>query len=259
MKTLKNFKDEVAKQANYPDFQAIIDDHEYQIAFEVFEAAAELYKSSNVTSLEEEKYLLIHEYADNGEHSHYALIERQTGVKVWSEDPEECKAKGYPVNNSSHTADEELDLLVTRIKYASNDKRVKELITAFKNQSVTSLEERIAKLTEERDKAVDLVDTFKKAIVKSDHLALSLAWDEEPTERMKLMNQIKSLEEEIERLKEKWIYWEKQAVIEHGRVLERDAEIQRLHSITSLQYKEQKQELTEIIAKVHDSKKIWEM
>jgi hypothetical protein len=47
--------------------------------------------------MNEEKYLLIEVFADNGEHSHYALIESSTGVKVWSQDPAECKAQGHPV------------------------------------------------------------------------------------------------------------------------------------------------------------------
>lgn len=36
-------------------------------------------------------------YADNGEHSHWCLIDKVTGDKLWSEDPEECKAMGHPV------------------------------------------------------------------------------------------------------------------------------------------------------------------
>jgi hypothetical protein len=47
--------------------------------------------------MDEEKYLLIEVFADNGEHTHYALIESTTGIKVWSEDPAECKAQGHPV------------------------------------------------------------------------------------------------------------------------------------------------------------------
>jgi hypothetical protein len=48
----------------------------------------------------ESKYLLIAVFADNGEHSHWALIKSATGVKVWSEDPVECKAQGHPVRES---------------------------------------------------------------------------------------------------------------------------------------------------------------
>jgi len=36
-------------------------------------------------------------FADNGEHSHWFLIDPTTGSKIWSEDPEECSAKGWPV------------------------------------------------------------------------------------------------------------------------------------------------------------------
>jgi hypothetical protein len=44
-----------------------------------------------------EKYILSEVFADNGEHSHWTLIESMTGIKVWSEDPEECRAQGHPV------------------------------------------------------------------------------------------------------------------------------------------------------------------
>lgn len=36
-------------------------------------------------------------YGDNGEHSHWCLIDKATGEKLWSENPEECKALGHPV------------------------------------------------------------------------------------------------------------------------------------------------------------------
>lgn len=39
-------------------------------------------------------------FSDNGELSHWALIDPETGVKLWSEDPEECKAMGHPVKPS---------------------------------------------------------------------------------------------------------------------------------------------------------------
>jgi hypothetical protein len=51
----------------------------------------------------ESKFLLIDVFADNGEHSHWALIESATGVKVWSEDPAECKAQGHPVRESGNS------------------------------------------------------------------------------------------------------------------------------------------------------------
>lgn len=41
--------------------------------------------------------LVIEIYADNGEFSHYALIDIDTGEKLWSENPDECRAKGNPV------------------------------------------------------------------------------------------------------------------------------------------------------------------
>jgi hypothetical protein len=44
-----------------------------------------------------EKPLVVEVLADNGEHSHWTLIDTETGKKLWSEDPEECKSMGYPV------------------------------------------------------------------------------------------------------------------------------------------------------------------
>jgi hypothetical protein len=40
-------------------------------------------------------------FCDNGEHSHWSLINPQTGEKLWSEDPTECKAMGHPVSASA--------------------------------------------------------------------------------------------------------------------------------------------------------------
>jgi len=36
-------------------------------------------------------------FACNGGHSHYVLIDSETGDKLWSEAPEECEAMGFPV------------------------------------------------------------------------------------------------------------------------------------------------------------------
>jgi|TARA_B110000093_G_C12781149_1_gene330577 hypothetical protein len=38
-------------------------------------------------------------YACNGALSHYALIDTETGEKLWSEAPDECEAMGFPVKN----------------------------------------------------------------------------------------------------------------------------------------------------------------
>jgi hypothetical protein len=56
---------------------------------------------------EHKEFLLSPVYADNGEHSHYTLIESSTGIKVWSEDPEECRAQGYPVNSQVEDQEEQ--------------------------------------------------------------------------------------------------------------------------------------------------------
>lgn len=36
-------------------------------------------------------------HTDNGGHSHWTVIDSLSGEKLWSENPEECKAMGYPV------------------------------------------------------------------------------------------------------------------------------------------------------------------
>lgn len=38
-------------------------------------------------------------FADNGAHSHWYLIDAKTGDKLWSEDPEECAARGFAVSS----------------------------------------------------------------------------------------------------------------------------------------------------------------
>lgn len=43
------------------------------------------------------KPTVIDVFNDDGTHSHWALIDTETGTKIWSEFPEECKAQGYPV------------------------------------------------------------------------------------------------------------------------------------------------------------------
>jgi hypothetical protein len=37
---------------------------------------------------------------DDGSHSHYALICSETGDKLWSENPIECAAQGFPVKRT---------------------------------------------------------------------------------------------------------------------------------------------------------------
>lgn len=40
---------------------------------------------------------VIEVYTDNGEHSHWRLIDVETGDNLWSEYPEEDEARGLPV------------------------------------------------------------------------------------------------------------------------------------------------------------------
>jgi hypothetical protein len=84
--------------------------------FKVKAGSVKIEKWNPVVDIQEEEpvekkpdikeFLLIPVYADNGEHSHYTLIESSTGIKVWSEDPQECKAQGYPVNSQVEDQEE---------------------------------------------------------------------------------------------------------------------------------------------------------
>jgi hypothetical protein len=49
-----------------------------------------------------EKPLVVPVYSDNGSFSHWTLLEFGTGKKLWSEDPNECKAMGYPIETCKH-------------------------------------------------------------------------------------------------------------------------------------------------------------
>lgn len=57
---------------------------------------------------EEIKPTLVEVFSDNGEHSHWTLVNPENGEKLWSEDPDECKAMGYPVSQQPLSGDREL-------------------------------------------------------------------------------------------------------------------------------------------------------
>lgn len=61
-----------------------------------------MYELLFTTNEKMKKPEVIEVYADNGQLSHYALIDTETGNKLWSEAPEECKAMGYPVVSESY-------------------------------------------------------------------------------------------------------------------------------------------------------------
>ena len=68
-------------------------------------------------------------YADNGEHSHWCLIDKTTGEKLWSENPEECKAMGHPVKLTKEALETLVQLERER---KSNDKLMREKETLKK-------------------------------------------------------------------------------------------------------------------------------
>jgi hypothetical protein len=66
-----------------------------------------------------EKPKVIEVFNDNGSHSHWSLVDIKTGEKLWSEDPIECKAQGYPVKNNEI---KEIILLEIKRRRNSNDR-----------------------------------------------------------------------------------------------------------------------------------------
>ncbi len=46
-----------------------------------------------------EKPIIVPAYADNGEHSHWELIDVETGEVLWSEDVKETNARGQKIKD----------------------------------------------------------------------------------------------------------------------------------------------------------------
>jgi hypothetical protein len=70
-----------------------------------------------------EKPVVNEVFTDNGEHSHWNLIDAETGENLWSEFPEEDLARGFPVNN-----DEKLKINDTSIEKKLGRKYYKDSI-----------------------------------------------------------------------------------------------------------------------------------
>lgn len=84
-----------------------------------------------ITREEYEKPLVVPVYCDNGEFSHWTLIEAGTGKKLWSEDPKECKAMGYPVEEIA------IDVDIYKLKTQSYKNCVREVIAEI-NRKIQS-------------------------------------------------------------------------------------------------------------------------
>ena len=86
---------------------------------------------------------VIEVYADNGQLSHYALIDTETGNKLWSEEPEECKAMGYPVVNNDciHSVMSSYNFAYIYIERKGFDKRIQ-----LSGKTVEELREKQQKL-----------------------------------------------------------------------------------------------------------------
>jgi len=62
-----------------------------------------------------EKPVVNEVFTDNGEHSHWNLIDAETGENLWSEFPEEDLARGHPVKSFEY-GDEKLKINNTSIE-----------------------------------------------------------------------------------------------------------------------------------------------
>ena len=73
-----------------------------------------------------EKPTIVEVFNDNGSHSHWSLVDSENGVKLWSENPIECKAQGYPVtypktSNQNNTLNLDKDFLMSALNHYWND------------------------------------------------------------------------------------------------------------------------------------------
>lgn len=128
-------------------------------------------------NIQQPKFILDEVFADNGEHSHWSLIDASTGVKVWSEDPEECKAQGHPVKLNK--------LAEAYANSIGNDDGT----AAFDykrgyNAGVASLTSQIEQLSKELD--------FEKSVANA---------------QVQINNELVKEKEEIERLKSELTHW----------------------------------------------------
>lgn len=81
--------------------------------------------------------ILAEAFADNGAHSHWYLIDPKTGAKVWSEDPEECAARGFSVSSPAPVvgAHKAIKLLAEAIHL---DNQERPFLRALRSQATNS-------------------------------------------------------------------------------------------------------------------------
>jgi hypothetical protein len=102
----------------------------------------------------ENKPIIQEVFADNGEHSHWTLIDPNNGEKLWSADPEECKAMGYPVISAptkaepaeGKTPEEVLNETKKNHKDDWTEETVIEAMQSYASQQTAEAQERIREL-----------------------------------------------------------------------------------------------------------------
>lgn len=70
-----------------------------------------------------EQPTIVEVFNDNGSHSHWSLVDSENGVKLWSENPTECRAQGYPVesSNTKNHIEFDKDFMMSALNHYWND------------------------------------------------------------------------------------------------------------------------------------------
>jgi hypothetical protein len=88
--------------------------NDYDNGIDPVEAAKSFYDDSSTSRYEQpEKPILNEVFSDNGEHSHWNLIDPTTGENLWSEDAEEDAAIGHPVKQPESARQEKVTVFET--------------------------------------------------------------------------------------------------------------------------------------------------
>jgi exonuclease VII large subunit len=143
----------------------------------------------NTETFDPAKPILEEAFTDNGEHSHWRLIDPVTGVNLWSQDPTEDAAIGYPIasvreeceKNEASRTHAQLRKIV-----AGQKEEIERLKAELKEKEVARFDY-AARRAEKRKQNKSLLETFSDEYV-------SVSADE-----LKLRDHIKKLESELER------------------------------------------------------------
>jgi hypothetical protein len=122
------------------------------------------------------KPTVIEVFNDNGSHSHWALVDLETSEKLWSENPIECKAMGYPVEKDILVSENaKLSKLLNEVCTGKKHRKIRELETT--NKELRDELEKVNKINDElRQQKVELQDRIKE--LESFNSAVILKIDE---------------------------------------------------------------------------------